>query len=69
MHVRYEKSLFTNIQKRQNILKINLLFKKFTTFTGKNNSIIHTIKNVGFPGIVFIWTQAYTEIFESALVF
>ena len=67
--MRYEKSLFTNIQKRQNILKINLLFKKFTTFTGKNNSRIYTIKNVKFSGIVFIWTQTFREIFDSALVF
>ena len=38
-HVRYAKSLFTNIQKPQNILKnmskISLLFKKVTNFTGK----------------------------------
>ena len=34
-HVRYVKSLFTNIQKQQNMLKISLLFKKFTNFTGK----------------------------------
>ena len=33
-HVRYVKSLFTNIQK-QNMLKINLLFMKFTNFLGK----------------------------------
>ena len=34
-HVRYLKSLFTNIQKQQNMLKISLLFKKFTNFTVK----------------------------------
>ena len=34
-HVRYEKSLFTNIQKQQNMLKTSLLFKKFTNYTGK----------------------------------
>ena len=33
--VRYVKSLFTNIQKQWNMLKISLLFKKFTYFTGK----------------------------------
>ena len=33
--VRYVKSLFTNIQKQQNILKISLLFRKFTNFTFK----------------------------------
>ena len=37
-HVRYVKSLFANIQSKlkiQNMLKISLLFKKFTNFTGK----------------------------------
>ena len=34
-HVRYVKSLFTNIQKELNTLKISLLFKKFTKFTDK----------------------------------
>ena len=34
-HVRYVKSLFTNIQKQWNMLKISLLFKKFTNCTGK----------------------------------
>ena len=34
-HVRYVISLFTNIQKQWNMLKISLLFKKFTNFTGK----------------------------------
>ena len=33
--VRYVKSLFTNIQKEYNMLKISLLFKKLTNFTGK----------------------------------
>ena len=31
----YVKSLFTNILKQQNMLKISLLFKKFTNFSGK----------------------------------
>ena len=34
-HVRYVKRLFTNIQKQKNMLKINLLFKKFRNFKGK----------------------------------
>ena len=34
-HVRYLKSLFTNIQKHYNMLKISLLFKKFTNFASK----------------------------------
>ena len=35
VHVRYVKNLFTNIQKELNMLKINLLFKKFANFTVK----------------------------------
>ena len=34
-HVRYLKSLFTDIQKQKNMLKISLLFKTFTNFAGK----------------------------------
>ena len=34
-HPRYMKCLFINIQKQQNMLKSNLLFKKNTNFTGK----------------------------------
>ena len=33
--VSYVKSLFTNIQKQSNMLKLRVLFKKFTNFTGK----------------------------------
>ena len=46
-HVRFVKSLFTNIPKQHNILKISLLFKKFTNFTG-NNSRFLRIKNANF---------------------
>ena len=35
-HVIYVKSLFTNIQQQQNMLKISLVFKKITNFTWKN---------------------------------
>ena len=34
-HVRYVKSLFTNIQSQKKKIKISLLFKKITNFTGK----------------------------------
>ena len=34
-HVKYVESLFTNIQKQQNVLKISLLFMKFTNFTAR----------------------------------
>ena len=43
------KFLFTNIQKQWNMLKICLLFKKYTNFT-VNNSIILRIKNAKFSG-------------------
>ena len=33
VQVRYVKSLFTNIQKQKNLLRISLLFKNFTNFT------------------------------------
>ena len=50
--VRYIKSLFTNIQKQQNLLKISQLFKKFTNFTGKECEIftvlfLHENKGIG----------------------
>ena len=34
-----------------------------------NNSRIHKIKTVKFPGTAFILTQRYTEIFKSELVY
>ena len=33
--VKFAKYLFTNIQKQENMLKISLLFKKNTNFTGE----------------------------------
>ena len=47
-HLRYVKSFFTNIRKQQNILKISLLFKKFTNF-----SRILSINNAKFSGYYF----------------
>ena len=49
---RYVKSLLTNIWKQYNILKISLLFNKFTNFTA-NNSIILRIRNAKFSGYYF----------------
>ena len=68
-HGRYVKSLFTNIQKQWNMLKISLLFKEFTNFTGKylENQLGLRMRN--FQGIAFLWTQTYTEIFKSTLVY
>ena len=34
-HMRYMKSLFINIHKQYNMLKISLFFNKFTNFLGK----------------------------------
>ena len=48
-HVRYVKSLFTNVLK---VLKISLLFKKLQT-SRTNNSKILRIKNARFSGYCF----------------
>ena len=44
------------------MLKISLLFKKFTKFTA-NNSRILRIKNVKFSGYCFDRIQTYSDIF------
>ena len=60
-HVRNVKSLFTNIPKQHNMLKISLLFKKFTNFTG-NNSRFLRIKNANFSRYCFyINTNIYWD--------
>ena len=46
------KSLFTNIQKQKNILKISVLFMKLTNFTGKYSRIVR-IKIAKFSGYCF----------------
>ena len=60
VHVRYEKSFVTNIQKQKNMLKIRLLFKKFTT-SRPNNSRILRIKNANFSGYCFYMKMNITE--------
>ena len=45
------KTFFTNIQRQQNRLKISLLFKRFTNFTGRQFDI--KIKNAKFSGSCF----------------
>ena len=52
-HVRYVKSLFTHIPKQQNMLKISLLFKKFTNFMGKELENSQDLKNAKFSGYCF----------------
>ena len=66
-HVRYAKSLFTNIQK-QNMLKVSLLLKNLQT-SWANNSRIRRIKTALFRRHCFIWTQADREILKSALAY
>ena len=52
--MRYVKSLFTNIQKQWNMLKISLFFKKFTDLTSQaNNARILRIKNAKLSGNYF----------------
>ena len=51
-HTRYVKSLLPNIWKQYNMLKISLLFNKFTNFTA-NNSIILRIRNAKISGYCF----------------
>ena len=51
-HVRYVKSLFTNIQKQQSMLKISLLLKNMQ-ISQINNSRILRIKNAKFSGYFF----------------
>ena len=67
-HVKYVKSLFTNTQKQKNMLKISLVLKKLQT-SQANNPRILKIKNAKFSGYSFLWTQAYREIFKSALLY
>ena len=50
------------------MLKIILLFKKFTNFTSKN-SVILRINNPKFSGYFFTGTQTFRGIFKSALVY
>ena len=52
VRVRYVKSLFTNIQKQQKMLKISLIFKNLQN-SGTNNSRILRIKNVKSTGYCF----------------
>ena len=47
-HVRYVKSLITNIKRQQNMLKISLLFLRNLQTSLVNNSTIIRIKNAKF---------------------
>ena len=56
------------IRTRKNMLKISLLFKKFTNFTGITREF-SGLRMWNCQGIIFISTQTYREIFKSALVY
>ena len=54
LHVRYEKRLFTKIQKLLNMLKISLLKKKTYKFHGEIIREFLGLRMRTFQGIVFI---------------
>ena len=66
MHVRYVKSLFTNIRKQYNILKISLLFKKFINFTGKITREFLGLRNEIFR-VLFLYEHKDIGIFSNLL--
>ena len=51
------------------MLKIILLFSKFTNFTAQITRGFLGLRVQNFQGIVFIGTQTYREIFKSGLVY
>ena len=52
--MRYVKSLFTNIQKQYNMLKISLLFIKIYKLHGQITRELLGLRVRNFQGIVFI---------------
>ena len=52
-HAKYVKSLFTNIQKQQNMLTISLYFLRNLQTSRANNLRILRIKNAKFSGYYF----------------
>ena len=62
--MRYVKSLFTNNQKEKNMLKISLLFKKFTNFTGKQLENSYE-KECKVFRVLFLYEHKHTGIFLS----
>ena len=49
------------------MLKISLIFKKFTNFTGQVTGEFLEFRMRNFKGIVFRRTQTRRDIFKSAL--
>ena len=50
------------------MLKISLLFKKFTNYEEITREFLG-LRMRNFQGIVFLWTQTFRETLESALVY
>ena len=50
------------------MLKISLLFRKYTKFLGKTREFLG-LRSRNFQGVIFLWTQTYREIFKSALLY
>ena len=61
--MKYVKSLFTNIQKHKNMLKISLVFK----LQGEITREFLGIRMRHFQGIVFICTKTYREILSGSM--
>ena len=66
-HTRYVKSLFTNIQKQYNMVKINL--QEIYKLHEQINWEFLGLRMRNFQSFIFIWIQTYSEVFESALVY
>ena len=58
------KTLFTNIQKQKNMLKIRLLFKKFTNFNGQITREFLGLRMQNFQGIV-LYEHKYIGRFSN----
>ena len=65
VHVRYVNSLFKNIQKHEKLA----YFLRKLKLHGQITQEFLELRMRNFQGIVFIWTQTYREIFESASVY
>ena len=62
--LRYVKSLFTNIQKQQKLLKISLLFRKFYKLQGQVTREFLGLRMQSFQGIVFYMSTNTQENFQ-----
>ena len=65
--MRRVESLFTNIPKQKNMLKISLFFKEIYKLHGEMTQEFLGLRMRNFQGIVFTRVRAYIEIFKSAL--